>query len=187
MVQIQFRFYETLVESSLLDGVWRLLCLYDSEFIPPLSAREYTYQSNLTVNATAGQEPKQYFAALKKQSFLLAMDQEQVVGFMSFRAPYVSEDLNDQMETLYVTTVIVDKEYRGQGITTQLYAKLEEIAKPRKLPIMTRTWSTNDSHIRILHKMKMQEVERIENGRGQGIDTVYYRQDLQEVRHLYEQ
>lgn len=179
-MSIQFRFYEALLESSLLDGVWRLLCLYDSEFLPPLSAREYTYQSNLTVNATADQEPNQYFAVLKKQSFVLALDQEQVVGFMSFRSHYVSEDLNDQMETLYVTTVIVDKEYRGQGITTQLYTELKEIAKSRKLPIMTRTWSTNDSHIRILHNIKMQEVKRIENGRGQGVDTVYYRNNLQE-------
>lgn len=177
---IQLRLYEELMEPSLLDGVWKLLCRYDSEFIPPLSAREYTYQSDLTVCRAANQEPKQYFETLKKQSFLLAQDEDKVIGFMSFRPHYISEDLNDQVETLYVTTVIVDKEYRGQGITTHLYAKLGDIAEQRRQPLMTRTWSTNDSHIRVLHNIRMQEIRRIEDGRGPGIDTVYYRKYLQE-------
>lgn len=182
---IQFIFYEKLMEPSLLDGVWKLLCRYDSEFIPPLSAREYTYQSDLTVRrATKQQEPKQYFETLKKQSFLLAQDQDKVIGFMSFRPHYISQDLNDQVETIYVTTVIVDEAYRGQGITTLFYAELEEIVKQRKQPIMTRTWSTNESHIRVLNKIKMQEVKRIENGRGPGLDTVYYRKYLQEESTL---
>lgn len=175
---LQFRFYETLIEPTLVDGVWKLLCRYDSEFIPPLSAREYTYQSDLTVRSKAKQDPNRYFKILKEQSFLLAQDQGKVIGFMSFRPNYVYEDLSEQVETIYVTTVIVDEEYRGQGITTHLYAELEEIAKQRKQPIMTRTWSTNDSHIRILNKIRMQEVKRIENGRGPGLDTIYYRKYL---------
>nr|WP_280521344.1 GNAT family N-acetyltransferase [Paenibacillus mangrovi] len=162
----------------LLDGVWELLCLYDREFIPPLSARDYTYQSDLRGCQAAKQEPNRYFETLKKQSFLLAQDQDKVIGFMSFRTHYVSEDLNDQVETIYVTTVIVDKEYRGKGITTRFYVELEEIAKQGDQPIMTRTWSTNDSHIRVLNKIRMQEVKRIENGRGPGLDTVYYRKNL---------
>lgn len=181
---IQFQYYETLVEPSLLEGVWKLLCRYDSEFIPPLSAREYTYQSDLTVCSTANQEPNRYFETLKKQSFLLVQDRDKVIGFMSFRPHYVSEDVNDQVETIYVTTVIVDEEYRGQGITTHLYVELEEITRLRKQPLMTRTWSTNDSHIRVLNKIRMREVKRIENGRGPGIDTVYYRKYLQEESTL---
>lgn len=175
---IQFRFHETLMEPSLLEGVWELLCRYDSEFIPPLSAREHTYQSDLTIGLTAKKEPKRYFEMLKEQAFLLAQNQDKVIGFMSYRPHYVSEDLNEQVETIYVTTVIVDKEYRGQGITTRLYTELEGIAKQRKMPIMTRTWSTNDSHIRVMNKIRMQEVKRIEDGRGPGLDTVYYRKYL---------
>lgn len=175
---IQLQFYETLMDSALLEGVWELLCQYDSEFIPPLSVREYTNQSDLMVSSTAKQEPNRYFEMLKEQSFLIAQDRDKVIGFMSFRLHYVYEDLNDRVETIYVTTVIVDKEYRGQGITTQLYTELEEIARQRNQPIMTRTWSTNDSHIRVLNKIRMQEVKRIEDGRGPGLDTVYYRKYL---------
>lgn len=109
---------------------------------------------------------------------MLAQDREKVIGFMSFRPHYMYEDLNDRVETIYVTTVIVDQKYRGQGITTHLYTEIEEITKQRKLPIMTRTWSTNDSHIRVLHNIRMQEVNRIKDGRGRGLDTVYYRKDV---------
>ena len=175
---IQYRLNETLTDSTLLEGVWNLLCLYDHAFIPPLSAREHTYQSNLTVDLTATKEPRRYFEMLKEQSFLLAQDRDKVIGFMSFRLHYVFEDLNESVETIYVTTVIVDEAYRGQGITTHLYTELEEIAKQRKRPIMTRTWSTNSGHIRVLHRMGMQEVKRIEDGRGPGLDTVYYRKEL---------
>ncbi|WP_059041333.1 GNAT family N-acetyltransferase [Paenibacillus rubinfantis] len=175
---IQYRRYETLMDATLLEGVWHLLCRYDSEFIPPLSAREHTYQSDLTAGSAATQEPKRYFEKLKEQSFLLAQDQDQVVGFMSFRPQYVYEDSNGQLETIYVTTVIVDQAFRGQGITTHLYKELEVIAKARNLPIMTRTWSTNNGHIRVLHRIGMQEVQRIKDGRGPGLDTVYYRKDI---------
>jgi len=177
-MRIQYRYYETLLNSSLLEGVWNLLCCYDNDFIPPLSAREHTCQSDLTPGLTVRQEPKRYFEMLKEQAFLLVQDGDEVIGFMSFRPHYTNEEMGDHVETIYVTTVIVDKEYRGQGITTHLYAELEEIAKQRNMPIMTRTWSTNDSHIRVLHKIGMREVKRIEDGRGPGIDTVYYRKNL---------
>ncbi|GIP47882.1 hypothetical protein J53TS2_14730 [Paenibacillus sp. J53TS2] len=175
---IQYRFYETLTDSALLEGVWDLLYRYDHEFIPPLSAREHTDQSDLTNGSAGTQEPKRYFEELKEQSCWLAEDQERVIGFMSFRPRYVYEDRDDHVDTLYVTTVIVDQAYRGQGITTHLYAELERIAKQRKRPMMTRTWSTNEGHIRVLNKISMQEIKRIKDGRGPGVDTVYYRKDI---------
>ncbi|GGG25406.1 GNAT family N-acetyltransferase [Paenibacillus abyssi] len=172
---IQFQLYDMLTKPHMLDGVWKLLCRYDHAFIPPLSAREHSYQTDLTVRPTAKQEPKQYFETLKRQSFLLALDRDEVIGFMSFRTHFVSEDLNDGIETIYVTTVIVGEEHRGQGITRRFYEELAEIAKQENQPIMTRTWSTNDSHIRVLNKIGMQEIKRIKNGRGPELDTVYYR------------
>jgi ribosomal protein S18 acetylase RimI-like enzyme len=40
--------------------------------------------------------------------------------------------------------------------------------------IFTRTWSTNTAHISILKKYNFREIHRIENDRGEGIDTVYF-------------
>ncbi|MDU0330431.1 GNAT family N-acetyltransferase [Paenibacillus sp. 3LSP] len=177
---IQYRYDETLTDPALLEGVWDLLCRYDHAFVPPLSAREHTYQSDLTAGAAATALPKRYFDELKEQAFLLVLDREQVIGFMSFRPHYVFEHADERVETIYVTTVIVDEAYRGQGMTTRLYGELEAIAQQKNRPIMTRTWSTNHSHIRVLHKIGMREVQRIQDGRGPGLDTVYYRKALQE-------
>lgn len=177
-MQIQYRYDETLTDDALLAGVWDLLRRYDQEFVPPLSAREYTDQSNLTDGLRAAKEPARYFDMLKEQSFLLALARGRVVGFMSFRPRHRVEELQDCAETIYVTTVIVDEAYRGQGITTRLYAELEHIARRLQRPILTRTWSTNDSHIRILQRIGMQELKRIADGRGPGLDTVYYGKHL---------
>ncbi|GFN33487.1 GNAT family N-acetyltransferase [Paenibacillus xylaniclasticus] len=177
---IQMLYYETLTEPNGLEGVWSLLCRYDTDFIPPLSSRENTYQTNLSALPSQKQQPKQYFETLKEQSFILALDGEVVVGFVSFRPHYLSQDIDDGLPTLYVTTIIVEETYRGQGITTRFYAELAKIANHYNQPIMTRTWSTNDKHIRVLHKIGMEEIKRIQNGRGLGLDTVYYRQRMTE-------
>lgn len=168
-------YHEKLSANQHLEGVWKILCRYDHEFIPPLSARENTYQSELASHLTIKQEPKQYFDILKQQSFLLAMDKDEVIGFMAFRFNYVCKDLEDDITTIYITTIIVNEEYRGRGITTAFYAQMLKIAQQRNQSITTRTWSTNRSHIKVLEKIGLQEIKRIENGRGPEIDTVYFR------------
>jgi RimJ/RimL family protein N-acetyltransferase len=40
--------------------------------------------------------------------------------------------------------------------------------------LFTRTWSTNAAHIAILGKFGFSQIARIENDRGEGIDTVYF-------------
>lgn len=178
---MQIQYHEILTNQQLLSGVWKLLCRHDHEFVPPLSARESTYQSNLTGHQTIKTEPKHYFEALQKQAFLLAVSEDEVIGFMSFRLHYASKDLNDQVDTIYITTVIVSETHRGKGITTRFYTELLQIAEELGRPVMTRTWSTNDSHIRVLNKMGLKEIKRIDNGRGPGIDTVYYRTSNKEI------
>lgn len=167
--------HEKLTADHQLEGVWQMLCRYDNEFIPPLSARENTYQSTLTGPLTVDIEPKQYFEILKQQSFLLAMDEDQVIGFMAYRLNDVCADLEDDMNTVYITTIIVDEKYRGRGITTGFYTKILEIAEHIQQPITTRTWSTNVSHIKVLEKIGLKEIKRIDNGRGPDIDTIYFR------------
>lgn len=52
----------------------------------------------------------------------------------------------------------------------QLFARLEE-----NDTVTTRTWSTNHSHIHVLMKLGFELVKKIDNSRGEGVDTVYYR------------
>lgn len=156
--------------------VWQLLCKYDHTFIPALSSRESTFQSDLSQQSSQKAEPNLYFENIKNQSILLAInDNNHAIGFMSYKPAYISEDLQDNVETVYITTIIVDEAYRGQGVTSTFYKLIQDIAKQLHKPIMTRTWSTNDAHIHVLNKIGMVEIKRIINARGHNIDTVYFR------------
>lgn len=168
-------YYERLEKAQLLEGVWQLLCRYDDAFIPPLSARENTYQTELNGQPAQKAMPTQYFETLKQQAFLIAAEGEQVIGFMSFRPRYICKDLHDNIETIYITTIIVDEAQRRKGITSSFYNTMLRFADEQHLSITTRTWSTNDSHIRVLQKIGLREIKRIKNGRGPNIDTVYFR------------
>lgn len=164
-----------------MEQVWQLLRRYDQSFIPPLSSRENTYQSNLAQLTQQTNEPREYFAALKDQSFLLATVDLTVVGFMSFRPNELCVELDDEERTTYITTIIVDEAQRGRGITSSFYSIVGKYTDDKT--ITTRTWSTNFSHIRILDKFGFQEVRRIKDARGQGIDTVYYQKVKEEANN----
>ena len=97
---------------------------------------------------------------------------------MSYRPRYVCEDLEDNIETNYVTTIIVEEEQRGKGITTTFYKTLFARLDPTDT-VTTRTWSTNNDHIHVLMKLGFDMVKSIEDSRGEGIDTVYYRKTIE--------
>ena len=148
--------------------IWDILCATDQEFIPPLSSRESTTQSNLlAVKSTS--TPKTYFEELLKQSFLLA-EEEEVQGFLSYRTNHIIKELSD-LSCTYISTVIVSPKYRGQGITAELYNKLIALTDNC---LVTRTWSSNHAHLHILKKLGFVEVLCLKDDRGPGIDTVYY-------------
>lgn len=170
--------YPRLTDEVLLDQVWKLVCRYNHAFIPPLSARDSSYQADLTHRKSDHEKPIQYFQALKEQSFLIATMQDQVAGFMSYKHHHICQDLRDDIETSYVTTIIVDEAYRGNGLTRLFYERLMTLSMHDT--ITTRTWSANDSHIHILDKLGFSEVKRLVNARGEGMDTIYFRKYIHE-------
>lgn len=164
------------------NDIWNLVVTYDNAFIPPLSARENPYQSDLASSGDAQAQttkPYQYFENLKQQYFYIAVDeQNRALGFMSFRLHYVCADLEDEIDTLYISTIIVDEQHRSKGITNRFYDEIERLATSEQRPVTTRTWSTNDSHIHVLNKRGYEAVHIIEDGRGPQIDTVYFRKTM---------
>ncbi len=150
------------------EAAWLLTKAADEDFVPPLSTRMSTTQKNLNPGASEDVEgPVEYFAELKKQHNLLAVEDNRLLGFMSFRP--------DHELGCYVSTVIVDASIRNQGIAKQLYEKLIATAVR---PIATRTWSQNHAHIHILEELGFINFDTIPNDRGVGIDTVYFKRDL---------
>ena len=175
---MNFLFFEKPDNAAYLSQVYELLKKCDKEFVPPLSHRTSTTQQNLSDFASDEQnEPTAYFQQLCSQSIILAMEQEKVLGFMSFRNHHVCDEVEDHIPTIYVSTVIVDPAHRGKGLSLGMYQTLIGIAQERNLPISTRTWSGNDTHIDILSRLGFYELLRIRDARGAGIDTVYFRKD----------
>lgn len=170
------------VRYCLIDGaqqygtdILELLAESDNEFVPPLSSRSSTTQKNLN-ETTQYADTSRYFEKMKTQQFILAIYKNKVAGFLSYIPGIIIEELCEWGEIEYVSTIIVRKNMRKKRIATNLYRVLIERSSSRK--IVTRTWSTNTGHINLLGKLAFNEILRIENGRGEGIDTVYFGREI---------
>lgn len=154
------------------DGIRNLLVICDREFVPPISSRTSTTQSNLS-GKEAGDGISAYLDALMEQEIVCALDDDSLLGFVSYRKDYTCPEIDKSLTpNVYLSTLIVSPDARGRGITRQIYSYLFEKYSDR--PIFTRTWSTNLAHIKILEKFGFSEHLRIKNHRGENIDTVYF-------------
>ncbi len=160
-------FSNTLAGSGYEEDVWQLLCQSDREFVPPLSCRESTTQTVLYTHETQAL-PYTYYKQMLKQRSLIAVEDGHAAGIMSYR--YGMEGYGE--DCAYISTIIVNKNYRGKGITVKLYHTLFEKEPGRK--VVTRTWSSNYAHLHLLKKLGFVLTERLKDHRGSGIDTVYY-------------
>ncbi|MGQ4538200.1 GNAT family N-acetyltransferase [Dermabacteraceae bacterium P7074] len=157
------------------ERLWEMTCLADKEFVPPLSSRSGTVQKDLAACVKAG-KPVAYYEEMLKQKFFFSMtDAGKIVGFMSYRNNYSPDD--EIASGLYVSTVFVCPEYRGQGRVKELYRAVIAEAKYSHRSVLARTWSGNDAHTKVLVRFGFAEIKRIPDGRGDGIDTVYYQKE----------
>lgn len=158
------------------DDIFRMLSEGDKEFVPPLSCRTSTTQKNLSSDCAAQSTDgiKAYFDGMMEQLILGCLEDERLLGFMSFRENYTCDCIDEStFPNIYISTLIVSPEARGKGLTKKMYSYLfGTVYSDRN--IFTRTWSTNGAHIAILEKFGFKNTVRIENDRGQGIDTVYF-------------
>ncbi len=158
------------------EDVWELLVLTDEEFIPSLSSRNSTQQTDFNADNKCVNRPYAYYEAIKEQEFILAVEEDKVVGLLSyipdFKLPFCYND--EEIVSNYVSTIIVHPDCRGKKITQKLYKQLME----KNVTITTRTWSGNMAHITILRRLKFDLIQTIPNDRGSGIDTVYYMKKL---------
>lgn len=164
------------------DEIRHLLRAADQEFVPPLSDREGTTQ-------TAGLDEQRndalddYYQQCIEQSFILAHDGDTVHGFLSFRRDYELDELGEYTPSTYVSTIIVDPEHRREGLARRMYLELlTECSSSLESPyVTTRTWGSNDQHLNLLDELGFDLLKRLEDDRGEGIDTVYYGIALEDV------
>lgn len=154
------------------DGVMALLKETDGEFFPHLSLRTSTTQKDLVTVENREPSLEPYFGSFKKQAVILATREDEVAGILSF-IPRCRKTVGDrEYDVLYITTVIVGKEYRRKGISTAMYEKLMQEFPDRD--ILIRTWSENRGQWAALEKLGFKLLTCIPDDRGKGVDTVYY-------------
>lgn len=157
------------------QAVRHLLSEVDKEFVPSLSCRPDTLSTHRPASGRAISGSTSYFDAMRQESWLIALDSGSVVGLLSFISGHRDLSLVHWSPTAYVTTVAVARPYRQAGLASTLYRKLNLVAVSEGLPyIVTRTWSTNESHIRVLLATGFFEVLRLQDDRAMGIDTLYF-------------
>lgn len=183
---MRFKYLDSINNPYLLNEVKRLCEEIDNEFVPPLSSRGST--SQVDFKQIEKSDVTKYVEELKNQSILIAYKGRlrdhksfQLAGFMSFKKDFKIEFEHKEEEmrrpNVYITTIIVDKNYRRQGITSNFYQRIFEQFKGNH--IYTRTWETNHDHIRLLERLKFYEQSRIEQDRfdtinDKWVDTIYF-------------
>lgn len=154
------------------NQILEMLTAGDNDFVPPLSARSSTTQTNLTGVKGSLDGVVSYFNEMMKQKIICSVSKGKVLGFVSFKENYVT-DAFDKTPNIYLSTLILRPEARGKNLTFNIYDYLFNVVYSNS-SVYTRTWSTNAPHVKILSKFNFAEILRKKNDRGEGIDTVYY-------------
>lgn len=169
----------TVLPDSIRSQVYSLLDECDNEFVPPLSHRVSTRQSNLKgASSSSAAGLRSYFDEMTRQSFLLAISNTdgRLLAFLSYiPRRQLPEEILDR-ESTYVSTICTAHDARSNGIARALYRELEELADT----ITIRTWSTNESQLHVLNILGYEELAKIPNDRGQGVDSLYFIKKLGE-------
>lgn len=170
---------EIMMDKGLLEGVRALLEETEAEFVPPLHDREGTTQRNLSegrsLDGRKGVES--YFREMTSQRFVLAVKDGAVAGFLSYRKDEPMEIEGTARRVQYVSTIAVAHSMRCRGIGSMMYHTLI-CALGDEEPIVTRTWKTNHSHIRILARLGFRVYLEKDEGRtdadGISVSSLYF-------------
>lgn len=164
-------------DPSVARGVRRLLATVDEEFVPALSARSDT-MSTVPVAALTHGALGNYLDSMRAESWLVALDGNEVIGLLSFRTKHDESLLRAWSPSLHATTLGVQPSLRRAGVATHLYDALERLAGEFCLPYLTtRTWTTNASHLGLLRSRGFKSVAQLSHHRSDGIGTVYLAYD----------
>lgn len=143
------------------------------EFVPPLTSREGTTQSELCERAPKATAPGGYLKKMLQQDLILCRYEDHTAGFLSFRSDHQDRRYADLCPCLCVSTVAVGHRDRRRGIARALYQELFDLPAPMHPWIVLRTWSTNNSHLELLDRLGFSTILHLEDDRAAGVDTLY--------------
>lgn len=173
-----------------MNDILDILVECDKEFVPPLSTRNTTKQTDFNCIRIydTDNKPIEYFKKIVEQHNILVIQEKIVIAFMSFIYNYDKNEFfhknNIDDSNNYISTICVRKKFRRKGITEKMYEYIEN-ALPKDIEspyVSTRTWSTNIAHINLLKKRNYENTYTIKNDRtledGTKVDTLYFGKNL---------
>lgn len=150
------------------DEIFNMLVESDNDFFPPLSKRYPTNSETSDMDSI-----KAYFASVMHEKILATVIDGRLAGIVTFLEDLKASMIPDE-NNIYLMTVLVASSARGKGVLTRSYEHLFNVLYKHK-SIYTRTWSTNHAHTKVLlDKFGFEEIKRLPNDRGEGVDTVYF-------------
>jgi len=167
------RFVEEAAHSR--DGVTRLLEHVDEEFVPALTSGARSAVSRAPGEAGAT-DIQGYVERCLDRPMIGVFDEDRLVGFCSFKRLEDANALSAFTPTNHVEIIAVDESHRGRGLATRMYRTLlSDLPSAWRAPsVSTKTWDTNAAHIAVLENLGFEEVARIPDDRGAGVDTLYF-------------
>ena len=171
---MEFKIFSDKDKQFYYQSILDIMIESDNDFVPPLSMRSSTTQSDFSNTDKNQNGIIAYSKQLNEQIILGAFEQNQLLGFVSFKENYTTEIIEPKyLPNIYISTVMLTKEARGKGLTQKMYDFLFNNLYANS-NIFTRTWSTNFAHLKILTKFGFGLIKTIPNDRGENIDTVYF-------------
>ena len=166
---------ERVTDETERQAVYDILVECDNDFVPPLSYRAGTKQTDWTHKGATHAGVRDYFDTVMQQHVLLWKRDGETIAFMSFRPHEVTPHLEQYGSVCYLSTLCVRHACRGQGLSPKIYRAAQQWAREHGGEItVLRTWSTNAAQMHLMGKLGYVEKARLKDDRGAGVDTVYY-------------
>ncbi len=171
---MEFKLLSLTEKETYREEIFNMLVDADDDFLPPLSSRIVDPETNRNTFSDERNEQniRDYCAAMLKESVLAIFLDSALCGFVSFAENLKNETITET-PNIYIGTAVIAASLRGKGVLKAAYDYLFNTVFPER-SIFTRTWSTNAAHIKVLSKFSFDEIKRIKDDRGDGIDTIYF-------------
>lgn len=166
--------------TAMTDHLWKMYADVTQDFVPSLDQRDGT-----TAPLAPAPTPSSmgaYFRDMLGQHTLVSVDADgQPVGFLSYRpahpvpAAVAATGRVSAERCVYVSTVAVRRELRGEGRGRAMYEALLDRHRTgdRSAWVLLRTWSTNDASMRLLAGLDFARLVQIPDERGPDVNTIY--------------
>ena len=87
------------------EDVINMMKRSDNDFVPPLSARTSTTQSDLTSKVGSEQGLLSYYSEMNKQQILGVFEEERLIAFVSYKENYSSKEVPEEsLPNIYLSS-----------------------------------------------------------------------------------